>query len=92
MAAKSIEPGQPAQSAPADPARNLLHLVNFLHVQKPSSADSLTKCIVSEKTSITFSKLRFFKVRPGGSVVSMSDSRPGGSEFNPRLKRTFFPA
>ena len=27
---------------------------------------------------------------PGGSVVSVSDSRPGGCEFDPRLKRTFF--
>ena len=29
---------------------------------------------------------------PAGSVVSMSDSWPGGCEFNPRLRRTFFPA
>ena len=28
--------------------------------------------------------------RPGGSVVSMSDSRPGGCEFDPWLSRTFF--
>ena len=30
--------------------------------------------------------------RPGGSVVSVSDSRPGGYEFDPRLRRLFFPA
>ena len=30
--------------------------------------------------------------RPGGSVVSVSDSRPGGCEFDPRLSPTFFPA
>ena len=30
--------------------------------------------------------------RPGGSVVSVSDSRPGGCEFDPRLRRLFFPA
>ena len=28
----------------------------------------------------------------GGSVVSLSDSRPGGREFDPRLRRLFFPA
>ena len=30
--------------------------------------------------------------RLGGSVVSVSDSRPGGCEFDPRLRRLFFPA
>ena len=30
--------------------------------------------------------------RPGGAVVSVSDSRPGGYEFDPRLRRLFFPA
>ena len=30
--------------------------------------------------------------RPGGSVVSVSDSRPGRCEFDPRLRRLFFPA
>ena len=30
--------------------------------------------------------------RPGGLVVSVSDSRPGGCEFDPRLRQTFFPA
>ena len=30
--------------------------------------------------------------RRGGSVVSVSDSSPGGCEFDPRLRRTFFPA
>ena len=29
---------------------------------------------------------------PGGSVVSVSDSLPGGCEFDPQLRRTFFPA
>ena len=29
---------------------------------------------------------------PGGSVVSVSDSRPGGCEFDLRLRRLFFPA
>ena len=28
----------------------------------------------------------------GGSVVSVSDSWPGGCEFDPRLRRLFFPA
>ena len=28
----------------------------------------------------------------GGSVVSVSESRPGGCEFDPRLRRLFFPA
>ena len=28
----------------------------------------------------------------GGLVVSVLDSRPGGCEFNPRLRRFFFPA
>ena len=28
----------------------------------------------------------------GGSVVSVSDSWPGGYEFDPRLRQTFFPA
>ena len=30
--------------------------------------------------------------RPGGSVVSVSDSYPGGCEFDPRSRRAFFPA
>ena len=30
--------------------------------------------------------------RPGSSVESVSDSRPGGCEFDPRLRRLFFPA
>ena len=30
--------------------------------------------------------------RSGGSVVSVSDSWPGGCEFDPRLRRLFFPA
>ena len=29
---------------------------------------------------------------PGGSVLSVSDSRPGGCEFEPRLRRLLFPA
>ena len=29
--------------------------------------------------------------RPGGSGVSVSDSGPGGCEFDPRLRRLFFP-
>ena len=32
------------------------------------------------------------KPRLGGSVVSLSDSWPAGCEFDPRLRRTFFPA
>ena len=28
---------------------------------------------------------------PGGSVVSVSDSKPGGCEFDPWLRRLFFP-
>ena len=30
--------------------------------------------------------------RLDGSVVSVSDSLPGGCEFDPRLRRHFFPA
>ena len=30
--------------------------------------------------------------RPDGSVVSVSDSRPGSCEFETRLKRNFLPA
>ena len=30
--------------------------------------------------------------RPGGSLVSVSDSWPDGCEFDPWLRRTFFPA
>ena len=30
--------------------------------------------------------------RPGGSVVSVADSRPGGCEFDSPLRRLFFPA
>ena len=30
--------------------------------------------------------------RPGGTVVSVSDSLAGGCEFDPRLRRLFFPA
>ena len=30
--------------------------------------------------------------RSGGSVVSVSDSWPGGCEFDPRLRQLFFPA
>ena len=32
------------------------------------------------------------KPHPGGSVVSMSDSRPCGCKFDPQLRRLFFPA
>ena len=31
-----------------------------------------------------------YKPRPGGSVVSVSDSRPGGCECDPRVRRPFF--
>ena len=34
----------------------------------------------------------FLSPRPGGSVVSLSDSQPGDCEFDPRLRQTFFPA
>ena len=30
--------------------------------------------------------------RPSGSVASVSDSWPGGCEFDPRVRRLFFPA
>ena len=33
-----------------------------------------------------------YQPRPDGSMVSVSDSRPGGCEFDPRLRRLFFPA
>ena len=33
--AKSIDPGQPAQSAQADPGRNFLLIVNFLRMKRP---------------------------------------------------------
>ena len=36
--------------------------------------------------------LRNVGPRPGGSVVSVSDSGPGGCEFDHRLRRLFFPA
>ena len=36
--------------------------------------------------------LTVFVPRPGGSVVSVPDSWPGGCEFHPRLSRFFFPA
>ena len=36
--------------------------------------------------------IRYGNSRLGGSVVSVSDSRPGGCEFDPRLRRLFFPA
>ena len=45
---------------------------------------------VSQEHSLSFSP--DFEPRPGGSVVSVSDSWPGGCEFDPRLRRTFFPA
>ena len=38
------------------------------------------------------SPLNMSLLLPDGSVVSVSDSWPGGCEFNPRLRRTFFPA
>ena len=37
-------------------------------------------------------RFQFQPPRPGGSVVSVSDSWPGGCEFDPRLRRLFFPA
>ena len=33
-----------------------------------------------------------WQARPGGSVVSVSDLWPDGCEFDPRFRRTFFPA
>ena len=42
----------------------------------------------SSQWQLTLSQRR---PRPGGSVVSVSDSEPGGCEFDPRLRRLFFP-
>ena len=39
-----------------------------------------------------FLRVVISRVRPGGSVVSASDSWPGGCEFDPQLRRLFFPA
>ena len=33
-----------------------------------------------------------FVPHPGGSVVSVSDSRPAGCKFDPQLRQLFFPA
>ena len=37
-----------------------------------------------------FKRILYERTRLGGSVVSMSDSWPGGCEFDPRLRRLFF--
>ena len=42
---------------------------------------------MNSRTNITEKKPRL-----GGSVVSVSDLRPGGCEFDPRLRQLFFPA
>ena len=34
----------------------------------------------------------YYGPRPGGSAVGVLDSWPGGCEFDPRLRRLFFPA
>ena len=51
---------------------------NLDQFKKLSSGNGLNPCIF------------VFKTRLGGSVVSVSDSWPGGCEFDPRLRRLFF--
>ena len=51
----------------------------------------LTTCELSSSNALNLVQSKNLS-RPGGSVVSVSDSKPGGCEFDPRLRRHFFPA
>ena len=41
---------------------------------------------------LPFEEFRHAQPHQDGSVVRVSDSRPGGCKFDPRLRRLFFPA
>ena len=45
---------------------------------------------IAETDFVTLEHLQILATRLGGSVVSVSDSWPGGCEFDPRLRRLFF--
>ena len=47
---------------------------------------------LTQQTSFKIGRSKMKNALFVGSVVSMSDSWPGGGEFDPRLRRTFFPA
>ena len=70
-------PCQLAHSAQPD----LVRIENFASSQLSGRGGGVGGCSVSHNSS-----------RRGGSVVSVSDSRPGGCEFDPWLRRTFFTA
>ena len=68
---------------------------NFRLVQMEGICRQQNKCYT--KTDISFGRDRkhcwvplFPQLGTGGLVVSVSDSRPGGCEFDPRLRRLFF--
>ena len=58
---------------------------NIVHLYSPSSCGMC----VWEISKTTY---KIDLPRPDGSVASVSDSWPGGYEFDPWLKRLFFPA
>ena len=51
----------------------------------------ISKNIINCRNKLAW-KLHDKRSNLGGSVVSVSDSWPGGCEFDPRLRRLFFPA
>ena len=67
-----------------------------LRVQAPvCSFSNLCELQNAECNNIAYDTskhLQYTVPRPGGSVVSVSDSWPGGCEFETRLRRTFFRA
>ena len=58
----------------------------FIHTRAAIKTGQLFRKNISEMVFIRA------RPRPGGSVVSVSDSWLGGCEFDPRLRRLFFPA
>ena len=65
--------------------RNNYHQYTDPGVARSQSA--FCHCAACQRTT-----LPMIQPRLGGSVVSVSDSWPGGCEFDPRLRRLFFPA
>ena len=50
----------------------------------------ISGALVFHKHILFFQSLFLKGPRQGGSLVSVSDSRPGGCEFDPQLRRLFF--
>ena len=64
----------------------------FNPYKQPQKGRFLETLSEKEKIIVKSIFLLSHQPHPGGSVVSMSDSWPDGCEFDPQLRRLFFPA